>query len=228
MTHSLFLSAGSPSSTRGAVGSEIESLAQLLERSLSPVNARALVLRALRENGLSTTAPTRTDLRKCMGTLRRGLELFLPPGSRDSALHDLKQFCGEESQPPIARSLSITTESDVAKARAEARRVCEQAGTSGFAMQKITTIVSELARNIVLYAQRGTIDIVPDAANPRRIVVRASDQGPGIAHLDKILSGQYESKTGLGRGLSGTKRLADRFDISTGSAGTNIVVLVVG
>jgi serine/threonine-protein kinase RsbT len=41
------------------------------------------------------------------------------------------------------------------------------------------------------------------------------------------MSGRYRSKTGLGRGLLGTKRLADNFDIATGATGTRIVVEVL-
>jgi serine/threonine-protein kinase RsbT len=76
----------------------------------------------------------------------------------------------------------------------------------------------------VLYAQRGTLEIIPQGKT--KIVIRAVDQGPGIRNLDHILSGKYQSKTGLGKGLMGTKQLASRFDISTGNAGTQIIVEV--
>jgi len=36
------------------------------------------------------------------------------------------------------------------------------------------------------------------------------------------MSGKYRSTTGLGRGLLGVKRLADRFTIKTGKGGTSI------
>ena len=41
------------------------------------------------------------------------------------------------------------------------------------------------------------------------------------------MSGRYRSKTGLGRGLLGTKRLSDHFDVATGATGTLIVAEVL-
>jgi serine/threonine-protein kinase RsbT len=59
-----------------------------------------------------------------------------------------------------------------------------------------------------------------------RIVVRAADSGPGISNLEQVLTGAYRSKTGLGRGLLGTKRLADKFGVATGASGTTVVAEV--
>jgi len=205
---------------------EVENLIELLKRYISAVNARALVLRALRESGLASNKVTRKELRLCSATLRRGVELFVSPISRDEALREISRFCGSESLRPDACSMSVVTETDVSKARSEARRICGRLGAQPFAMQKVATIVSELARNIVLYAERGTIEIVPVAGSGKKVVIRASDQGPGIPHLDRVLSGRYQSKTGLGRGLSGSQRLADRFDISTGRNGTQVTAEV--
>ena len=66
---------------------------------------------------------------------------------------------------------------------------------------------------------------VKAGAKPR-VVIRAIDRGAGIPNLPQIMSGQYRSKTGLGRGILGTKRLADQFDINTGAFGTQIVAEV--
>ena len=42
------------------------------------------------------------------------------------------------------------------------------------------------------------------------MAVEAIDQGPGIRNLEEILAGRYKSRSGLGLGILGTKRLADR------------------
>lgn len=55
-----------------------------------------------------------------------------------------------------------------------------------------------------------------------RFLLIAEDQGPGIPHLDQVLAGQYRSKTGLGRGLLGVKRLMQQFRAKTGAKGTRI------
>jgi serine/threonine-protein kinase RsbT len=54
----------------------------------------------------------------------------------------------------------------------------------------------------------------------------ASDDGPGIANLDEIMAGRYRSRTGLGLGLLGSKRLSDSFDIQTSARGTCVTVEV--
>jgi serine/threonine-protein kinase RsbT len=84
-------------------------------------------------------------------------------------------------------------------------------------------VVSELARNIVSYTSGGTIELTP-SQSPPSMTIRAVDQGTGIKNLDSIMGGSYRSKTGLGLGLSGSKRLATQFEIDTGPSGTTILV----
>jgi serine/threonine-protein kinase RsbT len=186
-----------------------------------------MLLRAIKEQGLSPASVTREDLRKCSGALRRGMGLFVEPSRLQAALLELGEFCGSDSLKPEACALQIKLESDIARARADARRICDAAGASPFTMQKVATIVSELARNMVLYADGGLIEIVPMGSPQKRIVVRSIDRGPGIPNLDEVLSGRYKSRTGMGRGLLGTKRLADRFDIQTSITGTEVVAEVL-
>ena len=91
-------------------------------------------------------------------------------------------------------------------------------GFSAVDQTKIATVVSELARNIVCYAASGTIELkeLRDAAGTVvGIEVRAQDQGPGIAGLDEILAGRYRSKTGMGLGLLGAKRLMGDLQVDT-------------
>lgn len=205
--------------------STFDSALAVLQRYLSPVNARVLLTRALREHGLSPEAVTRKDLRRCSAVLRNGISLFVDSARCKAALTDISEFCGSDSLRPDACAVQILGESDIGKARAEARRICDALGASAFAMQKVATIVSELARNMVLYANGGEVEIVP-VHSGKRIIVRATDRGPGIPNMDEIFSGNYKSKTGLGRGLLGTKRLAERFDISSSITGTQVVAEV--
>jgi serine/threonine-protein kinase RsbT len=73
----------------------------------------------------------------------------------------------------------------------------------------------------VLYTSGGRIVFTPIEL-PRSLVVEASDQGPGIANLNDVLSGTYRSKTGLGKGIIGVRRLATRFTFHTAPSGTRI------
>lgn len=201
---------------------DVEAITSILERYMSGVNARGLVARALQERGLSERSLTREDLVKCSPALRRGIELFVSPRFQPDALDRFKEFFRTRSESSSCR-IELKREADISAARAEARRLCENAGASAFSMQKVTTIVSELARNIVLYAQQGNIELnFVNRERNSKIIVTAVDNGPGIPNINHILSGQYQSRTGLGKGLLGTKRLADRFQISTGAQGTSV------
>jgi len=68
---------------------------------------------------------------------------------------------------------------------------------------RIATAVSELARNAFRYAGGGSVDFtIEGSMTPQVLSIRVSDTGPGIANLDAVLSGQYQSSTGMGLGLS--------------------------
>lgn len=121
---------------------------------------------------------------------------------------------------------AIHSELDVVMSRQRARQV---AALCGFTVQdqvRIATAVSELARNVYNYAQRGRVEFsVEGKTSPQVLVVLVEDQGPGIANLDLILSGRYQSETGMGLGLIGARRLMDQFDISSRKGeGTSITM----
>lgn len=212
---------------------ELREVVVLLERYLSPLNVRAMLGRALRERNVQADRFQPSDLTKISPNLQRGLGLFLSGSERSKALKELSALCelsergGARNTPRLPPSrVVIETEEDISRARHEARRLCELTGTTSLMLQKVTTIVSELARNIVSYATRGEVEIVVQMVPTRRISITASDNGPGIPNLQEILAGRYRSKTGLGRGLLGTKRLADDFDVVTGGMGTVVRVEV--
>jgi serine/threonine-protein kinase RsbT len=204
---------------------ELDEIVALLERYLSPLNVQALLGRALRERNLSPDQFRRGDIRKINPNLQRGLGLFLSGTERMQALRELQELFQRATPRSGPYRLSIVSEDDISTARNEARRLCEEASAKGFTVQKISTIVSELARNIVSYAGEGTLEIHM-LEEPNRVLIKAVDSGPGIPNLALVLSGQYRSRTGLGRGLLGTKRLADKFDIVTGSSGTAVTAEV--
>jgi serine/threonine-protein kinase RsbT len=114
--------------------------------------------------------------------------------------------------PPLL--VQIRVEDDIARARSEARDLASVMAFSVVGRTRLVTAVSELARNIVLYAREGQIELLP-VASPAGITVTASDRGPGIANLEQIMVGDYKSRLGMGLGLRGVKRLADRFEIHT-------------
>ena len=131
-------------------------------------------------------------------------------------------FRAASEEMALTQSVSIRTEQDISQARVMARTMCENAKARSFVAQKVATVVSELARNIVSYTPGGAIELTMSTDGHAKIFVRATDTGAGIANLDEVLSGRYRSSTGLGRGLLGVKRLADRFNVKTGRSGTQI------
>jgi serine/threonine-protein kinase RsbT len=192
----------------------------VLGRHLSSINAQNVLSRALRDAHLGALHGTE-DVRRLQQFLERGLRLFLPHAVVGEVLADLaREFAGA---PPGAREIPIRVEDDISDARLSARAMCEQLGARRVVIQKVATVVSELARNIFMYTPGGTIELAPEPhERTPRLTIRAVDRGAGIANLDEILSGHYRSRTGLGAGLLGTKRLVDRFAIDTGPAGTRI------
>jgi serine/threonine-protein kinase RsbT len=206
---------------------ELDDIRALLERFLAPMIARPMLQKALRERNLTAERFKDGDAYKIFPLLQRGLSLFAAEHERDRAVRALEELC-ERNQPGAEPcQINIYTENDISVVRNEARRICEEVGAGSYTIQKVTTIVSELARNIVSYAKSGTLQIEPITGQGRRIILRAADNGPGIPNLELVLSGRYRSKTGLGRGLLGTKRLADHFDVATGATGTTVVAEVL-
>lgn len=122
---------------------------------------------------------------------------------------------------PSLLALELASERDVVLARQRARQVAELLGYDAQDQTRIATAVSELARNAWEYARGGRVTFEVAAASEsssggrQSLVVRVSDRGPGIADVQAVLDGHYVSPTGMGVGLAGARRLADRFRIDT-------------
>lgn len=117
------------------------------------------------------------------------------------------------------KKLPIEQEKDIATARLEAWSEAVRIGLSKFASVKVATAVSELARNIVFYAGKGTVELrsLKDERGVAGLQIIASDQGPGIppAKLEEIWAGTYKSQRGMGKGLVAVKKLVDDFQLDT-------------
>ena len=126
--------------------------------------------------------------------------------------------------------LTISAENDISIARDAAMRMAQACNFSLADSTSMATAVSELARNILHYAMEGKIMLSRVNEKGRHgVKVTAIDSGPGIRNLDEILSGSYTSKTGMGLGLVGTKRLMDQFQVdSTPGNGTRVTAIKYG
>lgn len=113
-------------------------------------------------------------------------------------------------------SVNIYTEWDIVAARQLGRNEAKEIGFGTVDQARITTAISELARNIYLYAGKGAIEIIRLKENDVvGISVIASDKGPGIADMRKVMTDGYTTSGGLGAGMPGVQRLMDEFDVQT-------------
>jgi serine/threonine-protein kinase RsbT len=124
-----------------------------------------------------------------------------------------------------AQEYPIRTDTDIVVARQGGRTLAQQLGFASGEQIFIATAISELARNIVVYAQRGMIAVTRVEKNGRSgIEVVARDQGPGIADVGLAMQDGYSTSNSLGLGLPGTRRLMDEFEIDSRlGIGTTVV-----
>jgi signal transduction histidine kinase/CheY-like chemotaxis protein len=112
--------------------------------------------------------------------------------------------------------ISIGTETDIVLVRKRTRRLAELIGFDAQDQTRITTAVSEIARNAFEYAQGGQVEFrLTGTRPPQMFVIEVRDRGRGIANLAAILAGEHKSATGMGIGLLGARRLMDDFHIET-------------
>lgn len=113
-------------------------------------------------------------------------------------------------------SVDIYTEWDIVAARQLGRNEAKTSGFGTVDQARITTAISELARNIYLYAGKGKIEIVRLSENGiNGMTIIASDEGPGIPDMRKVMEDGFSTSGGLGAGMPGVKRLMDEFKVDT-------------
>ncbi|HST65579.1 MAG TPA: sigma-70 family RNA polymerase sigma factor [Mycobacteriales bacterium] len=121
----------------------------------------------------------------------------------------------------------VTRDADVVTARQKGREVAAAVGFSRTDATLVATVISELARNIVQYAERGEIVVGPvEQAGRKGVMIVARDVGPGIPDVSRALQDGYSTyRGGLGLGLPGSRRLADEFEIvSEVGRGTTVTI----
>jgi anti-sigma regulatory factor (Ser/Thr protein kinase) len=127
--------------------------------------------------------------------------------------------------PPLL-TLTLRYERDIVLARQRARQIAALVGFDGQDQTRISTALSEIARNAFTYGGGGTVEFrIEGVTVPQVLIVQVADQGPGIANLADVLEGSYRSPTGMGLGIIGARRLMDQFTIET-KPGTGTVVVL--
>ena len=110
----------------------------------------------------------------------------------------------------------IDNSDDIVAARKAGHQLALDLGFSLTDVTMIATAISEIARNITSYAGRGAIRVtVADREGRKALVVRAEDDGPGIADIERAMEDGYSTGRGLGMGLPGARRLMDRLIVES-------------
>jgi serine/threonine-protein kinase RsbT len=131
----------------------------------------------------------------------------------------------EPASAPDVR-VPVASDIDIVFARQQGRALAIRLGFSSSDATMVATAISELARNIVLYAKRGEIILTAVVNSEHRgLVITACDDGDGIADIRQALQDGYSTSGRMGVGLPGVKRLMDEFEISS-TVGKGTVVSV--
>src|SRR5215472_8308787 len=134
---------------------------------------------------------------------------------------------GDKSQCDVVEMcIPIASDLDIVKARQTGRTEASKLGFSSTDLTLIATAISELARNIVMYAKVGEMVVRLVRSSERQgIVIIARDKGPGIADVRQTLQDGYSTSRSLGLGLPGVRRLMDEFEVES-QLGQGTVVTV--
>ena len=112
--------------------------------------------------------------------------------------------------------VDIHNPDDIVAARKAGHQLALGLGFSLTDVTMIATAISEIARNITSYAGRGAVRVtVEDREGRKALVVRAEDEGPGIADIERAMEDGYSTGRGLGMGLPGARRLMDRLIVES-------------
>lgn len=120
----------------------------------------------------------------------------------------------------------LKSEHDIVQARQVVRRLTQEIGFGLVDQTKMTTATSELARNAVIYGLGGsmTCEVLAEGIK-KGLRLHFIDNGPGIPDIDQALTDGWTSGSGMGLGLSGSKRLVNDFSIkSAPGEGTTVTI----
>lgn len=127
----------------------------------------------------------------------------------------------------LSGSLPIRVEQDVVLARQTVRQVAVACKLSLINQTKLVTAASELARNAVIYGGGGDMawEVVERGVR-RGVKLVFSDNGPGIPDVAQALTDGWSSGSGMGLGLSGSRRLVDEFELESAlGQGTRVTLI---
>ncbi len=121
-------------------------------------------------------------------------------------------------KPKMLLTLPVKLESDILMVRRRARQIALLIGYGAGDQTRISTAVSEIARNAQVHAQGGFVDFfIDDSKQPIKFVIVIRDKGPGMPEAALSLSDEH-------MGLRGAKKLVDSMSIDSSPTGTNVTL----
>jgi anti-sigma regulatory factor (Ser/Thr protein kinase) len=118
----------------------------------------------------------------------------------------------------MAMTLSTAVQelNQVGHARREAQRLCANVSADLNFAGRVSIIVTELARNLVLHGGGGHV-LLRELRDPAEngMEVLAIDRGPGMRNVGECLRDGFSTAGTPGTGLGAIRRISDLFDLST-------------
>ena len=168
---------------------------------------------------------SRKSIEELVSSLETSAASFKTPAEIKNAFRKVHSMINELTISH-QEEISIFEEVDILTARLTGAKLASELGFGKNDGLKISTIITELAKNIILYAKPGKILIKPILGVKRGLEITAMDNGPGIENVNDILEKDNDSKRGLVEGLKGVRSLADYFIIDSKIGhGTTVTVI---
>ena len=127
---------------------------------------------------------------------------------------------------PTLGTAPLLAERDIVMCRQMVRKLTQQIKFTLVDQTKMITAASELSRNTVVYGGGGQMrwEIVTQGIRTG-LRLWFEDKGPGIPDIDLALTDGWTSGSGMGLGLSGSRRLVDQFELeSEPGKGTRVAI----
>lgn len=127
----------------------------------------------------------------------------------------------------IPDKIQIKAEDDILKTRQVVREVSDLMGFSIVNQTRLITAVSELVRNALKYAGKGTMTLKKiEKSENIGLKITVTDRGQGIPDIELAMKDGYSTSRGIGLGLGGAKRLVDEFKISS-TVGKGTIIEII-
>jgi serine/threonine-protein kinase RsbT len=119
---------------------------------------------------------------------------------------------GRTGGGPQTKRLFLRSTGDIAIAVMTARSMARSIGLNEKDEFQVGTAVSELATNVIRYAETGEVRLqVVERKGSVGLEIVVEDRGPGIEDLDSALKDHFSTQDSLGLGLPSVKRMMDEF-----------------